>query len=159
MEESGWGTRQTGTYNYFGIKARKGEPSKKVLTTENINGKEKKLFQDFRNYQSLEEGLASYVDLLVNNYDILSHGTSMDDYAYHLKQKGYATREDYPKRLSGIYNGRTFRQALQDYQVTPEPELYQFDYHSIPSWQPPISYKKQGGKFYKPKFRWYKQNS
>ena len=119
MEESGWGQKPTGTYNYFGIKAKKNEPFTEVLTTESIGGKEQKIKQNFRNYNSLEEGLSGYVDLLVNNYDILNHGNSIKDYARQLKSKGYATRDDYESRLEGVYNGKTLKYALGNYSYNP----------------------------------------
>lgn len=142
MEESGWGQKPTGTYNYFGIKARKGEPYTEVLTTENINGKEQKLKQKFRNYENLEDGLNGYIDLLVNKYDILNHGYSIFDYSRQLKSKGYATRADYENRLQGVYNGKTFRKALDNYN--PDIKIKQFEWQTPQQYQF-IQFKKQGG--------------
>ena len=79
MQESGWGQKQSGKNNYFGIKAKKVEPYTSVLATEEINGKKIKLNQNFRDYESFEEGISSYIDLLINNYDILNHGTSINN--------------------------------------------------------------------------------
>ena len=49
IEESGWGQKPSGTFNYLGIKAKKGEPYTSTLTTESINGKEQKVIEKFKN--------------------------------------------------------------------------------------------------------------
>lgn len=74
------------------------------------------------------------------------------------------TDDEFQNVVHSFYNGLHTERARNHLnfwnnasKIKPKP--YQFNYTSIPSWQPPISYKKQGGKFYKPKFRWYKQNS
>lgn len=119
MGESGWGQKPSGTFNYFGIKAKSGEPYTEVLTTEYINGQKKKMMQRFKNYKNLEDGMEGYIDLLVNNYDILNHGDSIQRYGTQLKSKGYATDPNYATRIADIYNGRTFRSALDGYTINP----------------------------------------
>lgn len=120
MGESDWGQRPTGTYNHFGIKAKKGEPYTEVLTTEYINGVKRKMPQRFRNYDSLEDALKGYVGLLVDNYNVLD-SDSLDSFTGHLKK--YATNPNYAKDISNIYNGKTFVGALKDFTVDPRRKM------------------------------------
>lgn len=164
MQESGWGQRQSGKYNYFGIKAKKGEPFSSILTTEYINGKPTKLQQNFRDYENLEDGLSEYIKLLMNVYNVGEHSSSIDDYATHVAKR-YATDPEYVKKLKGVYEGRTFRNALKGYTVTPQKKKkLQLEYPPI--FKPVndlrkpepiiIPYKKSGGNIiqkFKTKFK------
>lgn len=57
MHESAWGEKPTGTYNYYGMKAKQGEPYTLRDTHELINGKYVKVKSKFKNYNSFEEGI------------------------------------------------------------------------------------------------------
>lgn len=116
LQETEWGKKPSGKNNYFGIKAKNNEPFTSVLTTEYIDGKKTMLKQNFRDYDSLEDGYSSFVRNLVTNYDIKNHAKSLNDYTSHVAKK-YATDPEYSNKLSGIYNGRTFRQAMDGYYV------------------------------------------
>ena len=72
--ESDWGAKNTGDYNYFGIKAdaswkKNGGAYKNVLTQEVVNGKKGYYYKDFRSYKSAEEGIRDYVRLLATKYN------------------------------------------------------------------------------------------
>jgi flagellum-specific peptidoglycan hydrolase FlgJ len=63
--ESDWGRRAIGdANNYFGIKARDGEPSVSVSTTEYENGQPVKVVQQFRKYDSMAESFADHARLI-----------------------------------------------------------------------------------------------
>jgi flagellum-specific peptidoglycan hydrolase FlgJ len=65
--ESDWGRRSMGdANNYFGIKARDGEPSVMMPTTEYENGKPVKVQQPFRKYESMAECFADHARLICN---------------------------------------------------------------------------------------------
>ena len=49
LQETEWGKKPSGKNNYFGIKAKKGEPYTSTLTTESINGKEQKVIEKLKN--------------------------------------------------------------------------------------------------------------
>ena len=116
LQETEWGKKPSGKNNYFGIKAKNNEPFTSVLTTEYIDGKKTMLKQNFRDYDSLEDGYSSFVKNLVTNYDIKNHAKSLNDYTSHVAKK-YATDPEYANKLSGIYNGRTFKQAMDGYYI------------------------------------------
>jgi len=64
--ESDWGRRGMGdANNFFGIKARTGEPSVTLQTTEFVNGKPIKVPQQFRKYDSMADSFADHARLIV----------------------------------------------------------------------------------------------
>ena len=72
--ESDYGSKNTGDYNYFGIKAdanwkKNGGAYKNVLTQEVVNGKKGYYYKDFRSYKSAEEGIRDYVRLIATKYN------------------------------------------------------------------------------------------
>lgn len=65
--ESDWGRRGMGdANNYFGIKARDGEPSIMMPTSEVINGKTIKVNAAFRCYGSMAECFADHARVICN---------------------------------------------------------------------------------------------
>src|ERR1700754_1392155 len=63
--ESDWGRRGMGeANNFFGIKARDGEPAVTLETTEYVNGKQIKVPQKFRKYDSMAESFADHARLI-----------------------------------------------------------------------------------------------
>jgi len=63
--ESDWGRRGMGdANNYFGIKARPGEPSITLMTTEYVGGQPQKVPQVFRKYDSMADSFADHARLI-----------------------------------------------------------------------------------------------
>lgn len=96
--ESDWGRRGMGeANNFFGIKARAGEPSVTLETTEFVNGKPVKVPQQFRRYDSMADSFADHARLIV-------------DRATSSGQKIYASALAHPndpiafaRALTGVY--------------------------------------------------------
>ena len=65
--ESAWFTRQSGKFNYFGIKARPGQRHTTCWTHEVINGEVIPLPQDFANYTSPADGFLAHANLLMHS--------------------------------------------------------------------------------------------
>ena len=107
--ESGWGKKQSGKHNYFGIKAQKGEAGKTVRTREVINGQNVMINAAFKNYESLEEGIADRVAFIKNNprYTKAGYFTAVtpQEAAMALQKGGYATDPNYVNLICKIIKG------------------------------------------------------
>ena len=109
--ETGWGRAEimksdgTRSHNLFGIKADpnwKG-PVAEVTTTEFMDGQPRKLVARFRAYESYEASFRDYARLINESprYAKARQNTaSVDAYAAHLQQAGYATDPAYGSKLS-----------------------------------------------------------
>ena len=109
--ETGWGRAEimksdgSRSHNLFGIKADsnwKG-PVAEVTTTEFIDGQPRKLVARFRAYESYEASFRDYARLINESprYAKARQNTaSVDAYAAHLQQAGYATDPAYGSKLS-----------------------------------------------------------
>ncbi|PMS13351.1 flagellar assembly peptidoglycan hydrolase FlgJ [Trinickia caryophylli] len=111
--ESGWGKGEIKTangapsHNVFGIKATKDWTGKTVstLTTEYVNGRPQKVVEKFRAYDSYEEAMTDYANLLRNNPRYASVVNSSRDaasFAHGMQRAGYATDPHYAKKLISI---------------------------------------------------------
>jgi flagellum-specific peptidoglycan hydrolase FlgJ len=122
--ESDWGRHgMREANNYFGIKARAGEPSVTLETTEYVNRKSVVVRQQFRKYGSMAESFADHARLIcerVNNKGqkiyaaALAHPTDPIAFAHALTGI-YATDPQYGSKLASILRDRglleTFGQA------------------------------------------------
>jgi flagellum-specific peptidoglycan hydrolase FlgJ len=61
--ESAWGSRTTGKYNYFGIKAKTGSL---IWTHEYVNGKSIAIQQTFADYDSPQDAFNAHAELLTS---------------------------------------------------------------------------------------------
>jgi flagellum-specific peptidoglycan hydrolase FlgJ len=112
--ESDWGRHGIGTANnFFGIKARDGEPSVSVETTEYVNGKPVKVQQRFRAYGSMAESFADHARLIcdrtVDGRKIYAAalGHPSDPIAFaHALTGVYATDPEYGNKLVAIMRDR-----------------------------------------------------
>ena len=112
--ESDWGRRAIGdANNYFGIKARDGEPSVSVWTTEYENGHPVKVVQRFRKYDSMAESFADHARLICdrtrNGMKIYAAalGHPSDPVAFaHALTGIYATDPKYGEKLVSIMRDR-----------------------------------------------------
>lgn len=112
--ESDWGRRGIGeANNFFGIKARQGEPSVTVETTEYVAGKPVRVPQQFRKYDSMAESFADHARLICdrtsNGKKIYSAalGHPSDPIAFaHALTGVYATDPEYGNKLVAIMQDR-----------------------------------------------------
>ena len=110
--ESAWGKKETGDYNFFGIKANGNwnGPKKLVPTTEEVKGKRVKINDYFRSYKSLQEGIADRVRFIRENprYANYFKARTPMEAAVSLQQAGYATDSQYANSLVRLIQGRGF---------------------------------------------------
>lgn len=108
--ESGWGRHEIGlvqgrqSHNLFGIKAggRWEGDSVRSMTTEYINGRPRRMEQDFRAYPSYEAAFEDYARLLSDNSRYARVMNSLDssrNFARALQDAGYATDIRYADKL------------------------------------------------------------
>lgn len=74
--ESEWGRKVTGKNNYFGIKARAGEPHTMCPTHEVINGKRIPVPAPFRDFDSLEAAFDYHAELIAT-HEVYAHAMSL----------------------------------------------------------------------------------
>ena len=113
--ESGWGRAGMGdAHNYFGIKARDGEPFVTKTTTEFVNGKPVQVQARFRAYGSMAECFADHASLICRRtrpngrriYEsALAHPTDPCAFARALTGV-YATDPQYGEKLVAIMRSR-----------------------------------------------------
>ena len=108
--ESGWGAKESGKNNFFGIKARPGQPGSIRRTREVLNGRTVYINDRFADYNSLEEGIAARVAFTKQNKRYANSGyfTARTPYeaAQALQRGGYATDPNYANSLAAIIKGR-----------------------------------------------------
>lgn len=104
--ESGWGKSESGKFNYFGIKARKGEPGTVRRTREVRNGRDVMEDHKFTDYPSLEAGIQGRVNFINENarYRKAGYYSAKTPYeaALALVRGQYATDPKYATLLSSI---------------------------------------------------------
>jgi flagellum-specific peptidoglycan hydrolase FlgJ len=112
--ESNWGAAAMGTaHNYFGIKARDGEPFVEKETWEHVGGKDVKVVAKFRAYSSMAECFADHAKLICNRTsngqkiyrNALAHGNDPIAFAHALTGV-YATDPGYGDKLVNIMESR-----------------------------------------------------
>lgn len=106
--ESGWGksTLSTKYHNYFGLKCGSGWKGKSVnMTTkeEYQAGVITTIKDNFRVYNSLEDGIKGYFDFIqYSRYKNLIYANSSYDYLVRIKNSGYATDFNYVTKVYDI---------------------------------------------------------
>ena len=108
--ESGWGAKESGKNNFFGIKARPGQPGTVRKTREVINGRTVYINDKFADYNTLEEGIAARVAFTKQNkrYERSGYFSARTPYeaAQALQRGGYATDPNYANSLAAVIKGR-----------------------------------------------------
>lgn len=112
--ESNWGKADMGAFNYFGIKAREGEPFVAKTTHEVIKGKTIEIVAKFRAYKSMDECFSDHAKLLTSRKrasGALIYATALstpnDPVAFARALTGiYATDPAYGDKLETIMKGR-----------------------------------------------------
>jgi flagellar rod assembly protein/muramidase FlgJ len=115
--ESSWGSKTSGKYNYFGIKADKSwtGDKKDVMTHEFLNGEKVKLPQPFRSYNSPKEAVDDYVNFLKKNKRYEKAGVfqakTSGEFFGALQKAGYATDPNYAAKLTSATEGTARKTA------------------------------------------------
>jgi flagellar protein FlgJ len=111
--ESGWGKSEikkadgSTSHNVFGIKASKDWTGKTVstVTTEYVNGKPQRVVEKFRAYDSYQEAMTDYANLLKGNpryAQVINSSRDVNGFANGMQRAGYATDPHYAKKLMSI---------------------------------------------------------
>ena len=112
--ESNWGRSGMGdAHNYFGIKARDGEPFVLKATTEHLQGRDVTVQAKFRAYGSMAECFADHARLICTRtsngqkiyHAALAHPNDPRAFAQALTGV-YATDPEYGKKLISIMESR-----------------------------------------------------
>lgn len=102
--ESAWGKSQSGKFNFSGIKADKDDIDKGLYTvcktTEYENGVEKKIYDKFRDFKSLEDFAEYKVNFVNRDRYKAFDGDSINDYINRVVKGGYATAPNYGEILA-----------------------------------------------------------
>ncbi|MEM9057256.1 MAG: glucosaminidase domain-containing protein [Pseudomonadota bacterium] len=123
--ETGWGKRLIATAtgrdsnNMFGIKATGGWEGDRarVSTLEYSGGVAERRHENFRAYETLEQGFADYVELLRHSpryAAALGKGGDAAGFAAALQAGGYATDPHYAAKIEAIATGSTLSDALDN---------------------------------------------
>lgn len=114
--ESDWGTSDLSeiSNNYYGIK--QGGVSEVYSTKEYIGNEEITVDASFAVYDSLEDSMEAYAQLLTNgttwNNDLYAEVINADNYidaAYALQKSGYATDPNYANKLISVIEDNQLR--------------------------------------------------
>jgi len=111
--ESGWGKHEirradgSPSHNVFGIKATKDWTGKTVvaMTTEYVHGVPHRVKAKFRAYDSYDDAMNDYANLLKNNpryAQVIDGARSPEGFAQGMQRAGYATDPHYAKKLMAI---------------------------------------------------------
>jgi flagellum-specific peptidoglycan hydrolase FlgJ len=101
--ESGWGKHTSGTYNYFGQKGK----GSSVSTQEYINGQYVTIYDNFKDYDSVEESVQDLVDKWYKDYKGykgVNRASTREEAAWMLAAQGYATSPIYAQTLIRLMN-------------------------------------------------------
>ena len=133
--ESGWGDNHIGdAQNYFGIKARSGEPSVTMRTREVVGGKSVYVDAPFRSFASVEECFAAHGHFLRDNsrYAKAFQAADGEGFARAIAAAGYATDPKYADLLVRIIRENNLAQYDTVAKPTPAPS-------AVPA-KPPVVY-------------------
>lgn len=117
--ESDFGARESGTYNYFGLKATP-EQDAKVVTTHEFSGSNRVKIQDrFLNFKSAEEGIRYAVDRIGTKFHAFDGELTPESYVDTIHKYHYFTddRDSYLKNIKGVMNGSVLPAALKEHKA------------------------------------------
>lgn len=90
--------------NYFGIKAKNDDKKEEMITSEFVDGKEIRVKQPFREYNSMKESFKDYGKLISTapRYKRVMSSQNYRQAAYNLQKCGYATDPNYADKIIEI---------------------------------------------------------
>ena len=111
--ETGYGSKVKGN-NYFDIKSHGKDNGQTFANKEEVSGLMKKTKDNFRKYDSLKDSVRDYGLFLQENkrYMPLLEAKTLDEQIDALGDSGYATDSKYGEKISGIIEGKTFKELL-----------------------------------------------
>lgn len=104
--ESAWGNKISGSFNYGGVKSKKGTRKK---TTEYINGEKTQIYDIFKNFSSIQDYCNYKVSLLSNSrynaFNTIPSSNNPADFITHINNSGYSTtpNDKYVQSIMKIY--------------------------------------------------------
>lgn len=129
--ESNFGQSASGKYNFSGIKGK----GTKRNTKEFENGEYRDVIDEFKDYNSKEEWIKDYVDLLSNSRYGHAFDLPEDQFIPYIHQQGYATDPDYVSKVHKIYDQITRMDDGGEMMIDDEPKTYKKykrDWNDIP---------------------------
>lgn len=99
--ESKYGSKAEGN-NYFGLKGEGTAGSVIVKTQEEVDGVYVSIDDKFRAYNSMEESIEDYVNVLTNVYQQYTTTGTIEDWFDALVEGGYATNSNYKGELTEV---------------------------------------------------------
>ena len=110
--ESGWGSKLSGTYNYFGIKCFGSDCSGPLTTQEFYGGGGPTTIKDsFKNFKSAEDGFEGYAHFILGRGagadftgSMKKNASSPEAAITAIKNAGYATAPTYVSQIMDIIN-------------------------------------------------------
>ena len=120
--ESAFGTSKLGYlwHNYFGMKTGSSWHGKSVnlKTNEEYNSQLVSIRDNFRVYDSMEDGVKGYFDFIsTKRYANLKDATTPEEYLRLIKQDGYATSSSYVSTCMNVVN--KYNLTAYDYESRP----------------------------------------
>lgn len=134
--ESAWGHKVSGKNNYFGIKGK----GTKCKTTEFINGKEEVIYDEFKDFDSLQDCVNYLVEKWYKDYKEykgINRATTREEAAFLLVSEGYCTDPRYAEKLIGIMNKNSAPRTTVSgtaIKLTDAAEYFQELEHQINAW-------------------------
>lgn len=122
--ESGWGQSTLAKYskNLFGVKVPNSEKGKGkghvYQTNEEINGKNIRIKDEFRKFDTYEQSIRQYLSLLSGRYYSSFGVTKAKDYKEQLrliKKAGYATASNYVDAVLNVITGNNLSALANQY--------------------------------------------
>lgn len=117
--ESNWGTSKLSTeyHNYFGIKGNKNDREVDLVTSEFVNGKEVKVKEPFRQYNSMRDSFIHYGELIskAKRYKAVRDAKDYKEAAYAIKKSGYATDPKYAEKIIYIIENYNLSELDENY--------------------------------------------
>jgi len=106
--ESGWGAKAKNNA-FFGIKSHGRAGGQTFTTHEEVDGKQVKITDSFRQYDTPEDSIRGYGDFLKSNpryrYFLAAGQGNENAQLTALQQSGYATDTKYSQKLKAIMKG------------------------------------------------------
>lgn len=114
--ESAWGSKVSGTNNFFGIKANSaqiaaGQFTEKLTHEQLPSGEVIAVTAKFANYASLQDAFDAHATLLTHpRYIDCQNAATPEDYCRALQKDGYATAQNYATVLIATINDNQLKQ-------------------------------------------------
>jgi len=120
IAETGWGasiprTADVFSWNALGIKKRSRHQTGVVNTTQEfVNGKGLRVEEEFAVFESFADCFDDYLYMMENfpRYKAVLQAKNVHEFAQALSDGGYATDPAYVKLVTGVFNGRTWKKAM-----------------------------------------------